>query len=294
MAALNLGIPYITRAELAALQPKLDLSGFTDDDEDNLVLLASRAIDGYTATSFGAQVYTEREPWRRESRRSYPNQWPIIQIARYRIYISNTQYATIAVGDIFVNNENHYIEVASMALITSLAPPLLSLGLTEPVVEMIYVAGNGAWEDSGATLGAALDATATEFDISDQSKFSVGDFIRIDSEWMRVKTLTDATPDKMTVEARGAYGTTAATHTNATAIQRLASDIPDDIKVAVAMTAAAYVNDQILQGEGLGNLKQATIGSYSIAVAEADGVGGMRIPPSAQVILDRYRRALIA
>jgi len=296
VAPLNLGISYLTAAELAALQPLLPLTVFTDDNKADLCSMASRAIDGYIGRAFGACAYNaERHEWVHASRRVHPLKTPVIEVARLRIYISNTQYVTVDPADVFINNAEGYLEIASMVLTTSLAPALVSLGLTTPVAEVCYAAGYGAWEDSTGTVDEDLDATETEFDINDDELFAVGDIIRIDDEWMQVASVTSGTPDKLTVVGRGGYGTIAATHDTAATIYRLASAIPDDVKAATAMTVASFVNDQILQGEGLGNLKQATIGSYSITIAGAGGVGNIQVPDLAKLILDRaYRQIALA
>jgi len=288
VAPLNLGISYLTAAELAALQPLLPLTALTEDNKADMCSMASRAIDGYVGRAFGARAYdAERHDWLHASRRVYPLKMPVIEVARLRIYISNTQYVTISPADVFINNADGYLEIASLVLTTSLAPALVSLGLTTPVAEVCYAAGYGAWEDSTGTVDEALDAIETEFDISDDELFSVGDIIRVDDEWVQVATVTSGTPDKLTVVSRGGYGTTAATHDTAAAIYRLVSAIPDDVKAATAMTVAAFVNDQILQGEGLGNLKQATIGSYSITIAGPGGAGSFEVPTLAKMMLDR-------
>src|SRR4030042_5488224 len=127
MTALNLGVPYITRAELVGMQPLLPLTLFDSDAQDNLIGMASRAIDAYTNNYFAASVHTERREWNKESLRSYPTYWPLIQVARFRIYVSQAQYVTIPVGQVFISNDQHYVQIVSPALIASFARPVFTL-----------------------------------------------------------------------------------------------------------------------------------------------------------------------
>ena len=297
MTAISLGTPYITRAELGLLQPLLPVTLLSTDQQDSIILGASRAIDAYVHTHFAATIHTaERHEWNKESLRAYPTHWPVIRIARMRIHVANTMFATILPGQIFINNQEHYVQIVSPALIASFASPIFTLTMAIPVVEMIYAAGRGEFE-VGSTLAAAVNAVVTTLPVADETPFSVGDVICIgtpdvDEEWMVVASKAPGTvppPDTVTVVARGAYGTTAIAHVLGAPVYRLASAIPDDVKVATASIVAALVNDQVLQAEGLGNLKAATIGSYSITLASDGGVGGFRIPPVAEMILEHYR-----
>lgn len=287
MTAIALGVPYITRAELVALQPKLPLSEYTDDDQDNIILLSSRVIDSYCHTEFGAQVYAEQYEWRTKTRRCYPDHWPIIAVARFRIAVSNTSYSDIDPDDIYIQNDEHFVEAASMAVVVGLSPEIVSLGMTTPMMEISYAAGYGAFTDSGETVSGDLNASDTEIPVSSEAPFGVGDVVRLGDEWVQVSSTEVG---KIHVTARGGYGTTATAHTDGTTIELLSSSIPSNVKVAAALTAAGWITDQTLQAEGLGGMKQATIGSYSITLANERGVGGLALPPAAEIILGPYRK----
>jgi hypothetical protein len=238
-----------------------------------------------------------------------------------RIYVSNKMYADIPPEQIFVNNQEHYVQIVSPALIASFASPIFTLTMAIPVAALSYAAGGqGTFDTAQTTLTADVDALAATLTlpVDDCSGFALGDIIRLVvlgpgtmvgggsggsipgalsgaselDEWMVV---TAATPgvmgasDTLTVAARGAYGTLAMPHKSGDVIYLLTSVVPDDVKTATAMTVASFVNHQILLNEGLGGLKSATIGNYSVTVATDGGAGAMEIPPMAQMILDRYR-----
>ena len=80
--------------------------------------------------------------------------------------------------------------------------------------------GEGGWDatlQSGGTanlLNEALDDSETAVDVDDGTVFQVGDYIKVESEIMKVKSISTST---LTVD-RGAMSTTAATHNNNTAI----------------------------------------------------------------------------
>ena len=80
--------------------------------------------------------------------------------------------------------------------------------------------GEGGWDatlqaDGTANLlNEALDDSETPVDVDDGTVFQVGDYIKVESEIMKVKSISTNT---ITVD-RGAMSTTAATHNNNTAI----------------------------------------------------------------------------
>ena len=76
--------------------------------------------------------------------------------------------------------------------------------------------GDGGWDavlQSGGAAnlckGAISDAAAVSIDVDDTTVFEVGDFIKIESEILKITALTDS--DTLAV-TRGEKGTTAATH----------------------------------------------------------------------------------
>jgi hypothetical protein len=197
MTAISLGTPYITRAELALLQPLLPVASLTDDQQDSIILGASRAIDARVHTHFGTVIHTERHEWNKESLRAYPTFWPVIRIARMRLYVSNKMFAEIPPEQVFIANQEHYVQIVSPALIASFASPIFTLTMAIPVAETIYAAGGRGAPDSVPTFGSAeaglfntspttltadVDGLATTLTlpVDDCSGFAVGDVIRLE------------------------------------------------------------------------------------------------------------------
>jgi hypothetical protein len=93
------------------------------------------------------------------------------------------------------------------------------------VADSLTVAKNSgdSGVDTGATILSATNKTQTQVNISDQSLLHVNDTIAIDNEQMSVQTLTEGSPDVMTVVR--AYNTSqAATHQAGAHIFRATTD----------------------------------------------------------------------
>ena len=88
------------------------------------------------------------------------------------------------------------------------------------------------------TLNEDLDATETGIDVVSGAVISVGDTIIVDSEQMYVSAVATNTLTAI----RGVNGTTAATHTNGTAVSR--RRYPAAIEQAVTMQVARLWNEQ--------------------------------------------------
>lgn len=83
---------------------------------------------------------------------------------------------------------------------------------------------NAATQDTGTTLAEAIDLTETDWDVSDGSIFVVNDHIQVDTE---VVLITAIATNTLTVR-RAQFGSTAATHANASAILRPMTDVDYD------------------------------------------------------------------
>lgn len=79
----------------------------------------------------------------------------------------------------------------------------------------MYVAVNNPQAGDAQLVAEAVDGSETEIDVDDGSFFHVGDIIRLENEVMEVTAISGAT---LTV-IRGAYGSTAATHADNTALR---------------------------------------------------------------------------
>jgi len=79
----------------------------------------------------------------------------------------------------------------------------------------MYVAVNNAAAGDAQLVAEAVDGSETEIDVDEGAYFFVGDLIRIENEVCEVRSISS---DTLTV-IRGTHGTTAATHSDDTAIR---------------------------------------------------------------------------
>lgn len=157
MADSLLGPQYISVANLQSRATAFGcakaIAAMTSGELEALVALASRAVDGHTGRQWAdGTVITENHKWDMVTRRVRVNQPPILTLVSYVLRTSPAQVATfsvtpitndaggnpVAFGPIYYNREENYLELASLAVASSLTTPLISLGMFEPNVEIKY------------------------------------------------------------------------------------------------------------------------------------------------------------
>ena len=123
----------------------------------------------------------------------------------------------------------------------------------------MYVAVNNPEEGDAQLLatGGTLNDTDTSFAVDDGSFFHVGDIIRLENEVMEVTAISGAT---LTV-IRGAYGSTAATHVDNTAL-----------RFSFFNAYADYDNYSVAQTDSSGRFKCSNFFGYARTDAIADGL----------------------
>ena len=123
----------------------------------------------------------------------------------------------------------------------------------------MYVAVNNPEEGDAQLLatGGTLNDTDTSFAVDDGSFFHVGDIIRLENEVMEVTGKSGAT---LTV-IRGAYGSTAATHADNTAL-----------RFSFFNAYADYDNYSVAQTDSSGRFKCSNFFGYARTDAIADGL----------------------
>jgi hypothetical protein len=142
-----LGVPYLAydrfreRAELFGCG--MAMANFPDTDPGNTKLVAvlaaaSRAIDSACGRNFLSGNLTENHAWNPTTRRTRVNMPPVLSLVSYAIRLSPSTVATFNIADVYVNNQENYIELLSLASAGSLTPMLASFGLMEPQVEIVY------------------------------------------------------------------------------------------------------------------------------------------------------------
>lgn len=155
---------YLTAPEYRAyeLGDLTDASGseLTDAALDAFIATASSLVDAYAGYSFAYRQSTERHTWRQKNRRVYPRSKPIVSVVSFKVYVSNQQNAAFTVQDTFVNSDQGYVEITSLANVTySLFPAIVALGLIEPVAEITYTHG---YEYTPSQIKDAVALTATD------------------------------------------------------------------------------------------------------------------------------------
>lgn len=123
----------------------------------------------------------------------------------------------------------------------------------------MYVAVNNPEEGDAQLLatGGTLNSSDTSFAVDDGSYFNVGDIIRLENEVMEVTAISGAT---LTV-IRGAYGSTAATHVDNTAL-----------RFSFFNAYADYDNYSVAQTDSSGRFKCSNFFGYARTDAIADGL----------------------
>lgn len=114
-------------------------------------------------------------------------------------------------------------------------------------------------EATGATLAEDLDTSELVFNVDDANLFDVGDMLAIDSEQFCVTVRGGAS---ITVQERGANGSTAAAHTTGTAIYRRRYPRPLERFVALAVVHYKW---------------QVQTNEFGPVMAEEDAGGGGRL-----------------
>jgi hypothetical protein len=137
---------YLTVEEFKAYEMG-DLNDFegqplSDSKLERFIGLASRAADAYCGQHFGLEQVTERHRWRQETRRIYPRQSNAVSVSSLKIYVSSGQLATFNLADLFINSNENWVEITSLASVTySIFPAIVALGLTTPTAEITYIHG---------------------------------------------------------------------------------------------------------------------------------------------------------
>jgi hypothetical protein len=117
-----------------------------------ILAAASRVVDAFCGREFDLQTIQEDQKWDLLTRRVYPYQPPVANLLSYQIQTAPGSYqnitltpttvdasgATVSYGAIVYDKSRNYLELASLAVLTSLTPVLVSLGISEPIVRYQY------------------------------------------------------------------------------------------------------------------------------------------------------------
>ena len=165
-----LGTPYldpqgfIDRA--ASFGAGVAVAGKTATDVLPLVAAASRAVDAYCGRTFLSGEISETHAWDARTRRTKVNQPPVATLVSYHIRFGAGagNLTEFDAAQVFVSNQENYLELAELALAASplIASGLFSLGLTEAQVEIVYVSLATVPQQVAAATGFTAAKMANE------------------------------------------------------------------------------------------------------------------------------------
>jgi hypothetical protein len=126
------------------------------------IAAASRWIDAFTGKDFTPNTdITEQHNWDPVTRRIPVNNSPILSVSDYRIFIGPSNSASFPVSALYINNQENWVELASMTAAGSLTNALLTIGLYSPVVSITYKSHNDVKPNiklaTGYILGAMIN-----------------------------------------------------------------------------------------------------------------------------------------
>lgn len=99
---------------------------------------ASRVIDAETGLTFTPGDHAEQHHFDFATRQVKLNNHPVAQIVSFRVIFSPGSQQTFQSSDIYINNQLGYIELTDIAVGFGIITEYLSLGLTDPVAEIVY------------------------------------------------------------------------------------------------------------------------------------------------------------
>jgi len=289
---------YLTPEKYRTMGFGIDLEGIEDVELASIMARASSIADGYCTVprlpmphSFIGGIisfdHPEQHQWRLPesdfdvgSRRVYPYHWPILDITKMRIKVTNTQYLDLGPNELFLNNTERYIEVISLAYtgVGLFGAILPSIGLMRPVAEIAYTYGYHfpvVGEILYATDARTYRADQQFWDTDPAPKVYVGGTIQTSGysiDYTEGTVLFDAAPAGLvTVD--------------------YAHRLPREIKEGVAMIATHLLGEREQQARGMTGVKTLKVDMVSITNAD-DKVTSENlayIEPEAAWLLDGFK-----
>lgn len=138
-----LGSAYLAPADFAARAAVFgagtSISGLDEPALKALGAAASRAIDAFCGRDFNPDAVTETHRFDERTRRVSVNRPPVMTLQSYKFVIAPGRYSDVSVAEVFVNNQENYLELVSVTQIPVLTTELLTFGMGEPQVEVTYL-----------------------------------------------------------------------------------------------------------------------------------------------------------
>ena len=121
---------------------RIALSNFPKDENDSSIVTlaasASRVIDSICGRHFKPDPISENHPFDFRTRRTRVNSPPVVNLSSYAIRTGAGTVSSFPLNSLYINNEESYIELLSIALAYGLTSQILTLGMNEPQVEITY------------------------------------------------------------------------------------------------------------------------------------------------------------
>lgn len=143
------------------------ITGANDTNLVALLAMASRAIDSHVGRDFLPDTRTENHSFNLDTRRTQLNNPPVMELIEFKLQVSPTGYAVFPANAVLINNQEGYLELATLSLATSLAPSLITLGINEPQAVITYK----SYQDVPKNVAAATGWIAA--DMANDSRLQV-------------------------------------------------------------------------------------------------------------------------
>ncbi|NWJ94572.1 MAG: hypothetical protein HXX20_02220 [Chloroflexi bacterium] len=175
-----LGTAYLSVSDFKARSDTFGATEAIASKSDTAILgylaSASRAIDNYLGRHYGQGNFTENHKWDFYNKRIYPNCPPVISLVSYKLRTGANYLSTFVTspvngttfGEIYYNQQENYLEIASMASAFAMTTQLLGLGLKDPQVEIVYTSWQTVPQSVAAATGYTAAMLATEALVNQQ------------------------------------------------------------------------------------------------------------------------------
>jgi hypothetical protein len=127
---------FLDRAAFFGAQTAI--AGQTAEELVPLAAMASRAIDAYCGREFSPAPIIETHQWNPHTRRISVNQPPVMTLQSYQLITGPGQEFSFNVSQVLVNNQENYLELATLAGVEEVVFEMLA-GVMEPQVKVTYL-----------------------------------------------------------------------------------------------------------------------------------------------------------
>jgi hypothetical protein len=116
----------------------MSIQNATRDSLLALLADASRRVDEICGRAFTPDPITETHAWNERTRRVCLNAPPCVELISFKVVTGKSVSAQFNVDEVYVNNQENYLEVVSFGSATILSTPVLAFGLSQVQAEVTY------------------------------------------------------------------------------------------------------------------------------------------------------------